>query len=302
MIKNNILETIGNTPLVRINRLCTKKDVRIFAKLEGFNPTGSIKDRIAVQMIEQAEQEGKLSPGKTIIEPTSGNTGIGLAIIGIVKGYAVEIVMSEAVSVERRKIIRSYGGKVILTPAAEGTDGAIRKARKLVKENPGKYFMPDQFSNAGNYQAHYENTAIEIWQQTKGRIDYFVSALGTSGTIMGISKFLKQCKPDIKIVCAHPIKGHYIQGLKNMEEAIVPAIYDPSRIDMQIMVESEEAIAMARRIIAEEGIFAGMSSGAAMVAALKTAKRIEKGNIIVIFPDRAEKYLSTPMFENLSDY
>ncbi|WP_298613789.1 PLP-dependent cysteine synthase family protein [uncultured Odoribacter sp.] len=302
MIKNNILETIGNTPLVRINRLCTKKDVRIFAKLEGFNPTGSIKDRIAVQMIEQAEQEGKLSPGKTIIEPTSGNTGIGLAIIGIVKGYAVEIVMSEAVSVERRKIIRSYGGKVILTPAAEGTDGAIRKARKLVKENPGKYFMPDQFSNAGNYQAHYENTAIEIWQQTKGRIDYFVSALGTSGTIMGISKFLKQCKPDIKIVCAHPIKGHYIQGLKNMEEAIVPAIYDPSRIDMQIMVESEEAIAMARRIIAEEGIFAGMSSGAAMVAALKTAERIEKGNIIVIFPDRAEKYLSTPMFENLSDY
>lgn len=302
MIKNNILETIGNTPLVRINRLCTKKDVRIFAKLEGFNPTGSIKDRIAVQMIEQAEQEGKLSPGKTIIEPTSGNTGIGLAIIGIVKGYAVEIVMSEAVSVERRKIIRSYGGKVILTPAAEGTDGAIRRARKLVKENPGKYFMPDQFSNAGNYQAHYENTAIEIWQQTKGRIDYFVSALGTSGTIMGISKFLKQCKPDIKIVCAHPIKGHYIQGLKNMEEAIVPAIYDPSRIDMQIMVESEEAIAMARRIIAEEGIFAGMSSGAAMVAALKTAERIEKGNIIVIFPDRAEKYLSTPMFENLSDY
>lgn len=302
MIKNNILETIGNTPLVRINRLCTKKDVRIFAKLEGFNPTGSIKDRIAVQMIEQAEQEGKLSPGKTIIEPTSGNTGIGLAIIGIVKGYAVEIVMSEAVSVERRKIIRSYGGKVILTPAAEGTDGAIRKARKLVKENPGKYFMPDQFSNADNYQAHYENTAIEIWQQTKGRIDYFVSALGTSGTIMGISKFLKQCKPDIKIVCAHPIKGHYIQGLKNMEEAIVPAIYDPSRIDVQIMVESEEAIAMARRIIAEEGIFAGMSSGAAMVAALKTAERIEKGNIIVIFPDRAEKYLSTPMFENLSDY
>ena len=301
MIKQNILETIGNTPMVRINRLCTKKDVNIYAKLEGFNPTGSIKDRIAVQMIEQAEQEGKLSPGKTIIEPTSGNTGIGLAIIGIVKGYEVEIVMSEAVSVERRKIIRSYGGRVILTPASEGTDGAIRKARQLVKANPGKYFMPDQFSNAGNYQAHYENTALEIWQQTKGCI-YFVSALGTSGTIMGISKFLKQCKPDIKIVCAHPIKGHYIQGLKNMEEAIVPAIYDPSRIDIQIMVESEEAIAMARRIIAEEGIFAGMSSGAAMVAALKTAERIEKGNIIVIFPDRAEKYLSTVMFENLSDF
>lgn len=302
MIKQNILETIGNTPMVRINRLCTKKDVHIYAKLEGFNPTGSIKDRIAVQMIEQAEQEGKLKPGKTIIEPTSGNTGIGLAIIGIVKGYPVEIVMSEAVSVERRKIICSYGGKVILTPASEGTDGAIRKARSLMEANPDKYFMPDQFSNAGNYQAHYENTAIEIWQQTKGRIDYFVSALGTSGTIMGLSKFLKQCKPGIKIVCAHPIKGHYIQGLKNMEEAIVPAIYDPSRIDIQIMVESEEAIAMARRIIAEEGIFAGMSSGAAMVAALKTAEQIEKGNIIVIFPDRAEKYLSTLMFDHLSDF
>ena len=162
--------------------------------------------------------------------------------------------------------------------------------------------MPDQFSNAGNYQAHYENTAIEIWQQTEGEIDYLVSALGTSGTIMGVSRFLKRCKPDIKVVCAHPVKGHYIQGLKNMEEAIVPAIYDPSRIDIQIMVESEEAIRMAREIIAREGIFAGMSSGAAMVAALRTAERIDVGNIVVIFPDRAEKYLSTSMFWDLADY
>ena len=168
LVKKNILETIGHTPMVRINRLGQNPNVNIYAKLEGFNPTGSIKDRIALQMIEQAEREGRLMPGKTIIEPTSGNTGIGLAIIGIVKGYPVEIVMSEAVSVERRKIIRSYGGKVILTPAAEGTDGAIRKAHQLVEENPGKYFMPDQFSNAGNYQAHYENTAIEIWQQMEG--------------------------------------------------------------------------------------------------------------------------------------
>lgn len=302
MVKNNILETIGNTPMVRINNFNLNPRVNIYAKLEGFNPTGSIKDRIALQMIEQAEREGRLVPGKTIIEPTSGNTGIGLAIIGIVKGYPVEIVMSEAVSVERRKIIRSYGGNVILTPAAEGTDGAIRRAHQLVAENPGKYFMPDQFSNAGNYQAHYENTAIEIWQQTEGEIDYLVSALGTSGTIMGVSRFLKRCKPDIKVVCAHPVKGHYIQGLKNMEEAIVPAIYDPSRIDIQIMVESEEAIRMAREIIAREGIFAGMSSGAAMVAALKTAEQIDAGNIVVIFPDRAEKYLSTSMFGNLVDY
>lgn len=299
MISNNILETIGKTPLVRINNLSSNPNVNIFAKLEGFNPTGSIKDRIAVQMVEQAEKEGKLTKGKIIIEPTSGNTGIGLAIAGIVKGYEVVIVMSEAVSVERRKIIKSYGGTVILTPANEGTDGAIRLAHKMVNENPDKYFMPDQFSNAANYQAHYKTTATEIWEQTQGNIDYLVCALGTSGTIMGISKFLKQHKPEIKVVCAHPIKGHYIQGLKNMEEAIVPAIYDPSRIDVQIMVESEEAIATARRIIAKEGIFAGMSSGAAMLAAIKTAEMIEKGNIVVVFPDRAEKYLSTSMFETL---
>ena len=302
MIKNNILDTIWNTPIVRINSLCPNPRVNIYAKLEGFNPTGSIKDRIALQMIEQAEREGRLTKGKTIIEPTSGNTGIGLAIIGIIKGYPVEIVMSEGVSVERRKIIRSYGGKVTLTPAAEGTDGAIRKARQLVAAAPEKYFMPDQFSNAANYQAHYENTAIEIWQQTEGEIDYLVCALGTSGTIMGLSKFLKRCKPELKVVCAHPIKGHYIQGLKNMEEAIVPAIYDPSRIDIQVMIESEEAIAMAREIIAKEGIFAGMSSGAAMLAALRTAEQIGSGNIVVVFPDRAEKYLSTPMFANLADY
>lgn len=297
MIKENILETIGNTPLVRINKLNPKKGINIYAKLEGFNPTGSIKDRVARQMIEEAEQSGQLTPGKTIIEPTSGNTGIGLAIVGIVKGYPVEIVMSEAVSIERRKIIHSYGAKVILTPASEGTDGAICKARSLVKETPDKYFMPDQFSNAHNCLAHYENTANEIWEQTGGKIDYFVSALGTSGTLMGISKFLKKRNPAIKIVCAHPTKGHYIQGLKNMEEAIVPAIYNPDSIDSQIMVESKEAIAMARKIIAQEGIFAGMSSGAALIAALQTAAQIEKGNIVVIFPDRAEKYLSTVMFE-----
>ena len=225
--------------MVRINALSPNPKVKIFAKLEGFNPTGSIKDRIAVKMIETAEREGRLTKGKTIIEPTSGNTGIGLAIVGIVKGYPVEIVMSEAVSIERRKIIRAYGGTVRLTPAAEGTDGAIRLARKLVAENPDKYFMPDQFANAANYLAHYENTALEIWQQTGGQIDYLVCAIGTSGTLMGLSRFLKVMNPAIKVVCAQPTKGHYIQGLKNMEEAIVPDIYDPSKIDVQELVESE---------------------------------------------------------------
>lgn len=301
MISNSILDTIGNTPMVRINRLCPNPNVNIYAKLEGFNPTGSIKDRIACAMVEQAERDGLLTPGKTIIEPTSGNTGIGLAIVGIVKGYPVEIVMSEAVSVERRKIIRSYGAKVILTPAEQGTDGAIRLARRLVEENPDKYYMPDQFSNAGNYMAHFKNTAIEIWQQTEGRIDYLVGAIGTSGTLMGLTRFLRNMNHDIRVVCAHPVRGHYIQGLKNMEEAIVPEIYDPSLIDAQEMVESEEAIDMARRIIREEGIFAGMSSGAAMLAAIRTAARIDSGNIVVVFPDRAEKYLSTTMFAPFAD-
>ena len=300
-IAENILETIGSTPMVRINRLCTKSDVQIFAKLEGFNPTGSIKDRIAVRMIETAEREGRLTPGKTIIEPTSGNTAIGLGIVGIVKGYPVEIVMSEAVSIERRKIIRAYGGRVRLTPAAEGTDGASRLARQLVAEHPDRYFMPDQFTNACNYLAHYENTALEIWQQTGGEIDYLVCALGTSGTLMGLSRFLKAMKPSIRVVCAQPTRGHYIQGLKNMQEAIVPEIYDPAKIDIQELVESEEAIDMARRIIASEGIFAGMSSGAAMLAALRTAERISAGNIVVVFPDRAEKYLSTQMFDRFDD-
>lgn len=277
--KKTILDTIGSTPMVRINALSPNPKVKIFAKLEGFNPTGSIKDRIAVKMIETAEREGRLTKGKTIIEPTSGNTGIGLAIVGIVKGYPVEIVMSEAVSIERRKIIRAYGGTVRLTPAAEGTDGAIRLARKLVAENPDKYFMPDQFANAANYLAHYENTALEIWQQTGGQIDYLVCAIGTSGTLMGLSRFLKVMNPAIKVVCAQPTKGHYIQGLKNMEEAID----------------------MARRIISAEGIFAGMSSGAAMLAAVRTAARIESGNIVVVFPDRAEKYLSTTMFREFED-
>ena len=299
--KKTILDTIGSTPMVRINALSPNPKVKIFAKLEGFNPTGSIKDRIAVKMIETAEREGRLTKGKTIIEPTSGNTGIGLAIVGIVKGYPVEIVLSEAVSIERRKIIRAYGGTVRLTPAAEGTDGAIRLARKLVAENPDKYFMPDQFANAANYLAHYENTALEIWQQTGGQIDYLVCAIGTSGTLMGLSRFLKVMNPAIKVVCAQPTKGHYIQGLKNMEEAIVPDIYDPSKIDVQELVESEEAIDMARRIISAEGIFAGMSSGAAMLAAVRTAARIESGNIVVVFPDRAEKYLSTTMFREFED-
>lgn len=293
----NILETIGNTPLVRINRLNPNKNVSICAKIEGFNPTGSIKDRIALKMIEQAEAEDNLVKGKTIIEPTSGNTGIALAMIGTVKGYDVEIIMSEAVSIERRTMIKALGAKVILTDAKSGTDGAIMKARELIKSDPDKYFMPDQFSNTYNKMAHYKTTGEEIWKQSNGKIDYFVSAIGTSGTIMGVGKALKENNPKIRVVCAHPVKGHYIQGLKNMEEAIVPSIYDPAMIDETIMVETEDAYEMTRQIIKQEGIFVGMSSGAAMYAAIEMAKKIASGNIIVILPDRGEKYLSTNLFK-----
>lgn len=296
-MNENILQCIGNTPLVKINHLFSKENVNIYAKLEGFNPTGSIKDRIALKMIEQAEANGDLVEGKTIIEATSGNTGIGLAMVGTVKGYDVEIVMSKAVSEERVKMLQAFGAKVIRTPTEEGTDGAIRKARELVEKNPDKYFMPDQFSNEYNKIAHYKTTAEEIWRQMNGKIDYFVSAIGTSGTIMGVGMGLKENNPKVKIVEAHPVKGHYIQGLKNMEEAIVPSIYDKNKIDKSIMVKSEDAYKMTREIVKKEGIFVGSSSGAAMYAALEIAKKIEKGNIVVIFPDRGEKYLSTDLFQ-----
>ena len=294
---NNILEAIGATPMVRINKMNNNPKVELYAKLEGFNPTGSIKDRIALKMIEQAEAEGQLTPGKTIIEATSGNTGIGLAMIGRVKGYEVEIVMSSAVSVERQKIIRAFGGKITLTSPELGTDGAILKTRELVAQNPDKYFTPNQFSNVYNKLAHYKTTAEEIWTQTEGRVTHFVSSLGTSGTLMGTGMMLKEKNPEVKIIEAHPVKGHYIQGLKNMEEAIVPEIYDPSQLDESIMIDTEEAYETARRIVFEEGIFVGMSSGAAMLAALRVTKRLESGLVVVIFPDRGEKYLSTKLFE-----
>ncbi|MBN1755225.1 cysteine synthase family protein [bacterium] len=296
-VANNILGLIGNTPLVRINHLNPNPKAVIYAKLEGFNPTGSIKDRIALKMIEQAEAEGKLFPGKTIIEPTSGNTGIGLAMIGRVKGYAVEIVMSAAVSRERVNMIKAFGATVTLTDAQDGTDGAIKKAKELIGEHPDKYFMPDQFSSEYNKMAHYTTTAEEIWEQTDGKLDYFVSAVGTSGTLMGVGLALKMKNPRIKIVEAHPVKGHYIQGLKNMEEAIVPSIYNPKMIDQQIMVESEQAFGISRKLAREEGVFVGMSAGAAMYAAIRVAEEIENGLIVVIFADRGEKYLSTDLFK-----
>ena len=293
---SNILDTIGNTPLVKINKMNMNPAVPLYAKLEGFNPTGSIKDRIALKMIEQAEFEGKLTKDKIVIEPTSGNTGIGLAMIGALKGYRIQIVMSSAVSVERQKMIKSFGGEIILTDSSLGTDGAIIKTREIINENPDMYFNPNQFSNEYNKLAHYSATAQEIWDQTNGKITHFVSSLGTSGTIMGVGLKLKELNPKIKVIEAQPVKGHYIQGLKNMDEAIIPELYDIEQIDASIMIDTEEAYEMARRIVLEEGIFVGMSSGAAMIAALKTIESLKNGFVVVIYPDRGEKYLSTDLF------
>jgi cysteine synthase B len=292
----SILDLIGRTPMVEIRRLNPNPRVKLLAKLEGFNPTGSIKDRIALKMIEQAEREGALTPGKTIVEPTSGNTGIALAMIAAVKGYAAMIVMSEAVSIERRKMIQAFGAEVTLTDAKLGTDGAILKARQMVRDFPDKYFMPDQFSNHYNQLAHYETTAQEILAQTDGRLDYFVSALGTSGTLMGVGLALKEKMAHVKIVSAHPVRGHYIQGLKNLEEAIVPAIYSAENVDRHIMIETEDAFDLARQTARVEGILVGMSSGAALFAARTIAQEIDSGVIVTIFPDRGEKYLSTDLF------
>lgn len=297
MIYSNILDTIGQTPLVRINRLNPNPAVELYAKIEGFNPTGSIKDRIALKMIEQAEADGVLTKDKIILEATSGNTGIGLAMIGAVKGYRVQIVMSSAVSIERQKMIKAFGAEVILTDAELGTDGAIMKTRELTSATPEKYFNPDQFSNVYNKVAHYKTTAEEIWEQTEGRVTHFVSALGTSGTLMGVGMMLKEQNPAIEVVEAHPVKGHYIQGLKNLSEAIVPEIYDINMIDESILIDTEEAYEMARQIVKQEGIFVGMSSGAAMLAAVRTIEKLDSGVVVVILPDRGEKYLSTDLFK-----
>ena len=296
MIYDTILDTIGNTPLVRINKMNPNPAIELYAKVEGFNPTGSIKDRIALKMIEQAEAEGVLTKDKTIIEATSGNTGIGLAMIGAVKGYKVLIVMSSAVSVERQKMIKAFGGDICLTDPNLGTDGAIIKTAELIEAAPDKYFHPNQFSNEYNKIAHYKTTAEEIWQQTDGRVTHFVSALGTSGTLMGVGMMLKERNPAVKIIEAQPVAGHYIQGLKSLEEAIVPEIYDINQIDESILIDTEEAYEMARRVVLEEGIFVGMSSGAAMLAALKVVERLTSGVVVTILPDRGEKYLSTDLF------
>jgi cysteine synthase B len=296
----SILSAIGNTPLVELTSLNKKKpDVRIFGKLEGSNPGGSIKDRPAYWMIKKAEESGELTNGKIILEPTSGNTGIALAMIGAAKGYKVKLCMPECVSTERQHILQALNAEVVLTPAKEGTDGAIRKAHELHDAEPDKYYMPNQFVNENNILAHYETTGPEILSQTNGDLDVFVAGMGTTGTLMGVYKFLKEKKPEVKVIGVEPPVGHAIQGLKNMKEAIVPEIYNPEMMDEKIVVEDGEAFETTRLLAAEEGIFVGMSSGAAVAGALRTAEKMTSGTIVVILPDRGDRYLSTTLFRSI---
>jgi len=297
--KRTVLEAIGNTPLIEIKNLNPFPGIRIFAKFEGCNPGGSIKDRIALYMILAAERSGELTQDKVIMEPTSGNTGIALAMIGAAKGYQVKLVMPGCVSVERRRIIEAFGAEVVITPPEEGTDGAIRRAWRLVAEEPERYYMPDQFSNPANIQAHYETTGPEIYQELGGEIDCFVAGMGTTGTLMGVGKYFKKQNPEIRLVGVEPEPGHAIQGLKNMEEAIIPGIYMADFLDQKIRIGDDEAYVMARNIATREGIFTGMSSGAALAGVFRVAESMGSGTIVTIFPDRGDRYLSTTLFRSI---
>lgn len=296
---HDLTAAIGQTPLVALQRLQLRPHVHILAKLEGNNPGGSVKDRPAWWMIRSAEASGELTPAKIILEPTSGNTGIALAMIGASRGYKVKLAMPACVSVERRSVLEAYGAEVVLSPAQEGTDGAIRLAHQILAADPQRYYMPNQYANPANPLAHYQSTGPEIWEQTAGKVTHFVAGMGTSGTLMGAGRFLKEANAGIQIVGIEPRLGHKVQGLKNMKEAIVPEIYDVTRLDQKLTIDDEDAFAQARQLAVQEGIFAGMSSGAAVAGALQVAQRLTSGVIVVILPDRGDRYLSTTLFRSV---
>lgn len=298
-IASDIGLAIGQTPMVELRRVWTNPRVRILAKLEGSNPGGSVKDRPARFMVDAAEASGELTREKTILEATSGNTGIALAMIAAARGYKIRLVMPGCVSVERRAVLEAYGAELTLSASCEATDGAIRLAKKIHDEAPELYYMPDQFSNEANCLAHYVTTGPEIWDQTRGEVDVFVAGLGTTGTVMGTGRYLKKVKPRVSVVAAEPGVGHKIQGLKNMVESIVPSIYKPNELDAVLTVEDDEAFEMARNLAVLEGLFVGMSSGAAVVAALRAAREIDSGTVVVILPDRGDRYLSTSLFRSV---
>ncbi len=300
----SILDLIGDTPLVEIKKLAEglPASVRIFAKLEGFNPGGSVKDRAALRMVQEGIRTGRLRSDKTILDSSSGNTGIALAMIGRVLGYPVELVIPENVSRERKQIIHAYGAKIIYSDPLEGSDGAIRLCRKILEENPDRYFKPDQYFNPMNPQAHYETTGPEIYRETEGKITHFVAGIGTGGTIMGTGRYLKERNPRINVVAVEPDDAlHGLEGLKHMASSIVPGIYHEEELDEKIPVSTEDAYAMVYRLSQEEGILVGQSSGAALFATLKLARKLRAATIVTVFPDFGDKYLSTNLWVGWRD-
>jgi cysteine synthase B len=299
LVARSVLAVIGNTPMVEVRHVRdgVAPGVRILAKLEGFNPGGSVKDRAARKMVEDGIARGLLVPGKTILDSTSGNTGIALAMLGAALGYPVELVMPANVSTERKRVIAAFGATVIYSDPLEGSDGAIRLCRRRLAEAPERYFKPDQYNNPANALAHYETTGPEIWQQTAGTVTHFVAAIGTGGTIMGTGRYLKERNPAVRVIAAEPADAfHGIEGLKHMASSIVPGIYHEEELDAKIGIGTDEAYDMVYRLGREEGLLVGQSSGAAHLAALAVARTLDAGTVVVLFPDFGDRYLSTNLW------
>jgi cysteine synthase B len=300
-----VLHLIGNTPLLEITKMTRglSPRVRIFAKLEGFNPGGSVKDRPALGMIQEGLRREALTPGKTILDSTSGNTGIALAMLGAVLGYPVELVMPANVSIERKKIVLAYGAKITFSSEFEGSDGAIRLCRSILHESPERYFKPDQYFNSANPLAHYQTTGPEIWYQTQGKVTHFVAGIGTGGTVMGTGRFLKEHNPHVQVIAVEPDDAfHGLEGLKHMASSIVPGIYHEEQLDRKIPVSTENAYETVYRLGREEGVLVGQSSGAALWGALAVAREIDEGVVVTLFPDFGDKYLSTTLWVGWQEF
>ncbi len=303
MLYSSILETIGNTPLVALKSFSPRPGIEIYAKLEGYNPTGSVKDRVALKMIQEAEARGELRPGSVLLEPTSGNTGISLAMIARVKGYQFVAVMPDNVTKERRQMLELYGAQIVLSDGAQGSNGAVKKAQEMAQQNE-QYVMLYQYGNAANPRAHYDGTAVEIIRDLPD-VDVFVAGLGTGGTLTGCARRLKEYNPAIRVVAAEPMQGEGVQGLRSLDDGFIPPVLDQSLLDAKILVKSIDSIRRTRQLKDQEGIFAGPSCGAALHAALRVASTIERGKIVVLLADDGWKYLSEDLWtrdlDNLED-
>jgi cysteine synthase B len=299
LVAPSVLKLVGNTPLVELRRVRdgVAPGVRLFAKLEGFNPGGSVKDRAALRMVQDGIESGRLAPGKTILDSTSGNTGIALAMIGAALGYRVELVMPANVSRERKDVIAAFGASIVFSDPLEGSDGAIRLCRTRLAEDPERYFKPDQYNNDANPRAHFESTGPEIWQQTEGTVTHFVASIGTGGTVMGTGRYLKHVNPAIEVIAAEPDDAfHGIEGLKHMASSIVPGIFHESELDRKFGISTDDAYNMVYRLGREEGLITGQSCGAAHCAALRVARDLTEGTVVVLFPDFGDRYLSTNLW------